>query len=156
LRYVGQFNEVEVDVPASGRISPATLERMASAFHERHDSLYGYSMQTAPVELINLRITAYGKTFKPKLERSPKGGTDASRARVGTREAWFDGQFIQTAVYDGLKLVNGNQVDGPAIVVQPTTTLVVPPDFDLVCDDYQNYLIFTKGEDINALCKVLQ
>jgi N-methylhydantoinase A len=75
---------------------------------------------------------------------------------VGSRKAWFDGEFRELPVYDGLKLVNGNRVDGPAIVVQPTTTIVIPPDFDLICDDYQNYLVFPKGKDINALCEALQ
>ena len=156
LRYVGQFNEVEVAVPGEGTITVKTLTQMAQAFHARHDSLYGYSMQKSPLELINLRITAYGKTFKPKLERYPKGSIDPAHARVGSRKAWFDGEFRELPVYDGLKLVNGNRVDGPAIVVQPTTTIVVPPDFDLICDDYQNYLVFPKGKDINALCEALQ
>jgi N-methylhydantoinase A len=156
LRYVGQFNEVEVGVPGEGNISAATLTQMATAFHARHDSLYGYSMQESPLELINLRITAYGRTFKPKLERYSEGSTDPADAHIGTRDAWFDHGFREFTVYDGLKLVNGNQVNGPAIVVQPTTTIVVPPDFDLICDDYQNYLVFPKGQDINALCKALQ
>ncbi len=156
LRYVGQFNEVEVGVPGDGSISTATLTQMAKAFHARHDVLYGYAMEKSPLELINLRITAYGKTFKPKLERYPKGSTDPAHAHLGAREAWFDNEFREFSVYDGLKLVNGNQVDGPAIVVQPTTTIVIPPDFNLICDDYQNYLMYLKGKDINALCKALQ
>jgi len=156
LRYVGQFNEVEVGVPGDGSISAATLTQMANAFHARHDILYGYSMEKAPLELINLRITAYGKTFKPKQERYPKGSADPASAHIGTRDAWFDDEFREFAVYDGLKLVNGNEVDGPAIVVQPTTTIVIPPDFNLVCDDYQNYLMYPKGKDINALCEALR
>ncbi len=156
LRYVGQFNEVEVGVPGDGNISAETLTRMVQAFHARHDGLYGYSMQESPLELINLRITAYGKTFKPKQERYPRSDTDPTHARLGSRKAWFDGKFNEFAVYDGLQLLNGNHVEGPAIVVQPTTTILVPPDFDLICDDYQNYLVFTKGKDINELCKALQ
>jgi N-methylhydantoinase A len=156
LRYVGQFNEVEVAVSGDGKITAQTLAQMAKSFHQRHDTLYGYSMEKSPLELINLRITAYGRVFKPRQERYPKGSSSAEHARLGIRQAWSEGRFCDFAVYDGLKLVNGNEVKGPAIVVQPTTTIVVPADFELVCDDYQNYLVYPRGQDVNALCKALQ
>ena len=71
------------------------------------------------------------------------------------RIAWFNGKFVSTPVYDGLKLQNGHEVKGPAIVQQPTTTIVVPPDFDLKCDEYNNYLMYPKGEKLPALIKRL-
>lgn len=156
LRYVGQFNEVEIVIPAEQGISADVLKKMGEDFNHQHDKLYGYSMEGAPMELINLRITARGKTYKPRQEQHPAGGADASHAKVGTRDAYFDDAFKEVDVYDGLKLVNGNTVPGPAIVVQPTTTIIIPADFELVCDDYNNYLMFRKGEQIDVLCQLLQ
>jgi N-methylhydantoinase A len=150
LRYVGQFNEVEVPA-GSEELSAAGLDKMVDAFHERHDALYGYSMPGAPVELINLRVSARGITDKPKFERSEPGGEDPSAAQRATRRAFFDGQFKEVPVYDGLRLVNGNVVAGPAIVDQPTTTIVVPSDFDLRCDEFNNYLMYPKGEQVDDL-----
>ncbi len=155
LRYVGQFNEVEVVVSGSGEITKGILEQMCQAFHDRHDSLYGYSMEGAAMELINLRVSGRGRTDKPKQESCAFDGEDASSARTGKRQAFFEGHFQSTPVYAGLKLQNGNQVAGPAIVVQPTTTIVIPPDFALLCDEYNNYLMYPKNEDIHALCKSL-
>jgi N-methylhydantoinase A len=74
-----------------------------------------------------------------------------SAARTGSRKAWFDSAFAETPVYDGLRLFNGNVVAGPAIVVQPTTTILVPPDFELTCDAANNYLMYRKGADLSAL-----
>ena len=156
LRYVGQFNEVDVPAPAGGRVTKATLAKMAEDFHARHDSLYGYSMRGAPLELINLRVTARGRTEKPKQDRYKRRGKSAAHARTGKRRACFNGKFREVPVYDGLKLDAGNRVAGPAIVVQPTTTIIVPPDFDLLCDDYRNYLMFGKGENVERLCKALR
>jgi N-methylhydantoinase A len=130
LRYAGQFNEVEVP--------------RAEDFHERHEVLYGYSMPGAPTELINLRLKARGITEKPRLQGSQPGGEDPSGALKGHREAYFDGAFASVPVYDGLALVNGNVVLGPAIVEQPTTTIVLPPDFTARCDEYDNYLVEPK------------
>ena len=154
LRYIGQFNEVEVMLPG-GELTDSTLTHLCDRFHLKHDSLYGYSMPGAGVELINLRITARGKTRKPVQERHEPGGADADPARRGTRAAWFAGGFVETPVYDGLALVNGNRVAGPAIVVQPTTTIIVPPDFVLQCDDCNNYLMYPAGEDLTALTREL-
>jgi N-methylhydantoinase A len=151
LRYVGQFNEVEVPAFAGGSGSAAEIEAMVAQFHERHDSLYGYSMKGAPVELINLRVTGRGRTDKPVLERAPFGGEDASAARRGSRQAWFDDAFHDVPLYDGLALVNGNRVPGPAIVVQPTTTIIVPPDFQLLCDEFNNYLMYPRDGDLEKL-----
>ena len=154
LRYIGQFNEVEVMLPA-GELTQSRLKDLSEDFHLKHDSLYGYSMPGAGVELINLRITARGKTRKPAQERHEQRGAGAGHALLGARDAWFAGGFIETPVYDGLALVNGNRVAGPAIVVQPTTTVVVPPDFVLLCDEYNNYLMYPAGRDITELIKEL-
>ena len=151
LRYIGQFNEVEVPLPKGGELADRSVRDLCAAFHSKHDSLYGYSMPDADVELINLRITARGKTEKPAQEKHERSGADPNHALLGSRDAWFDDGFADTPVYDGLKLVNGNRVTGPAIVVQPTTTIIVPPDFALLCDEYNNYLMYPVTRDITEL-----
>ena len=156
LRYIGQFNEVEVAINHDGALSADDLGALSAEFHRQHDALYGYSMEEAELELINLRMTALGKTSKPKQEEHAMGGANASHALQGQRKAYFDGEFLDVSVYDALKMTAGNAVQGPAIVVQPTTTMVVPPDYELLCDEYNNYLIFKKGQDVKQLCADLR
>ena len=151
LRYIGQFNEVEVPLPKGGELTEESVRDLCAAFHSKHDSLYGYSMPDAGVELINLRITARGKTEKPAQEKHERSSADPNHALLGSRDARFDDGFADTPVYDGLKLVNGNRVNGPAVVVQPTTTIIVPPDFALLCDEYNNYLMYPVTRDITEL-----
>ena len=62
LRYVGQFNEVEVPVEFGRGITAKLLAGIVAAFHERHDSLYGYSIRGMPVDLITLRVPPPGLT----------------------------------------------------------------------------------------------
>ena len=151
LRYIGQFNEVEVPLPEGGELTDRSVTDLCAAFHLKHDSLYGYSMPDAGVELINLRITARGKTEKPVQEKHGKSGARPDHALLGSRNAWFDDEFVDTPVYDGLKLVNGNRISGPAVVVQPTTTIIVPPDFALLCDEYNNYLMYPVTRNVTEL-----
>jgi N-methylhydantoinase A len=151
LRYVGQFNEVEVRFEIGNGLTAKRLTAIVEHFHRRHDNLYGYSMEGTPVELINLRVTARGLTEKPKFSRSPKARMPVKSALLGKRDAYFNGKFVSTPVYDGLKLISGHQIRGPAIVQQPTTTIIVPPDFDLKCDEFNNYLMYPKRKNLNRL-----
>ena len=89
LRYIGQFNEVEVALPEGGELTDRSVVNLCAAFHSKHDTLYGYSMPDAGVELINLRITARGKTDKPAQETHERSSAGADHALLGTRDAWF-------------------------------------------------------------------
>jgi N-methylhydantoinase A len=155
LRYVGQFNEVEVTAFSSGEFTPDALQKLAADFHKRHDVLYGYSTPNSPMEIINLRVSVRGITDKPAVETYPKHSSDPSSARTGSRRAWFENTYLDTPVFDGMKLFNGHVVPGPAIVVQPTTTILVPPDYELCCDASNSYLMYHKGSDVHALIRRL-
>ena len=141
LRYVGQFNEVEVPGFDTGVADTSAWEKLASRFHRLHDDRFGYSMPHAEVELINLRLSATGATRKPETQKHELGGPAADHARKGARPAWFDNRMTAVPVYDGLALRPGNQLPGPAIIEQPTTTIVLPGDSELRCDEWGNYLL---------------
>ena len=149
LRYVGQFNEVEVPGFTEGKADSAAWEQLVSRFHHLHDERFGYSMPQAEVELINLRLSATGATRKPETRKHEPGGAAADHARKGERPAWFDNRMITVPVYDGLALRPGNRLPGPAIIEQPTTTIVLPGDSELGCDEWGNYLLTreSSGQD---------
>jgi N-methylhydantoinase A len=44
-------------------------------------------------------------------------------------------------VYDGTKLLAGNVIKGPAIIEEPTTTVVIPPAFRCEVDGSKNYIL---------------
>lgn len=141
VRYVGQFSEIEVPIEFNGELRPEQVERLVSDFEARHLALNGYSMPGEPVEIINVRLTAYGRTEKASLIDSEPAGTDASAALTGTREAIFAKHRIDAPIYDGLALQNQNQIVGPAIIEQPTTTIVLTENYRLTVDAQGNYLI---------------
>jgi N-methylhydantoinase A len=158
MRYLGQFNEVTISLPmaASGKIREQDIEYLLEMFHGRHDALYGYSMPGAPTELINIRLQAIGQTAKPAFKPIPSAGPDASKALKNNRQVFFETGFVDTPVYDGLALHHGNMIFGPAIVEEPTTTIVVPPDFNLTCDPYDNYIMYSKDRKLDDIIKELK
>ena len=154
VRYIGQFHEVEVTIPS--RLSHAALEAAAVRFHDLHESLYGYAMPDAPLEMINLRIKALGLTDKPQFPQHPFVGEDSAAARKGQRQAFFSGQSYLVPVYDGMQFEHGFTVMGPALIDQSHTTVLVPPGYRLVCDAYRNYILHIRERKLEEVLEELK
>jgi len=141
IRYIGQFDEVEVPIKFDGTLSESSLQEAVNEFNRVHEQLNGYVLRDEPTELITLRLTALGHTAKPSLAETPSGGTDPAHALKNTRIALFNGVETKTDVFDGLKLTRDNRILGPAIIEQPTTTIVLLSGFELNVDPQGNYVI---------------
>jgi N-methylhydantoinase A len=62
-------------------------------------------------------------------------------ARIGTRDIWFGGKIHETPIYRREKLPLGASFDGPAILEQLDTTIVVGPPDSVVVDDFANVIL---------------
>jgi N-methylhydantoinase A len=132
LRYKGQSFEVTVRLPRGG---PEGLRELPALFHARHRAVYGFADESAAVELINLRVQAVGSVRKPdRLAPRELGGSQSARRSVSRRTITLDGVSLVANVHRRDDLPVGAVVDGPAIVVQYDSTVVVPPDWRLTVD----------------------
>ncbi len=124
MRYARQLHDVRVTDPA------ANGRALAEAFVERYRSLYGTAavLPDVAVELMRIGIDAYGIITKPELPRRPLVKGRANEARLAPREVFWPEQraWVTTDVYDGVRLVPGSTVGGPAVIEQPGTTIAVP------------------------------
>ncbi|MFB6252034.1 MAG: hydantoinase/oxoprolinase family protein [Halobellus sp.] len=125
LRYAGQSFELTVDV--ADAFDP---DRVRARFHEAHEATYGYRMDE-PVELVNLRVSATTTRSDPTTEHDSSGDP-----RVGERPARFgEGEEQPTSVYDRPGLAVGRTLDGPSVVEQAESTVVVPPAWEAAVRD---------------------
>jgi N-methylhydantoinase A/oxoprolinase/acetone carboxylase beta subunit len=69
------------------------------------------------------------------------GGTPPEQAVKGERSAYFGESFLSATVYDGPALAAGSRIDGPALVEEPFTVVVVSPDQSLTLDAQGTYLL---------------
>jgi N-methylhydantoinase A len=152
LKYEGQFNEIEVPTPLSpeGAFTLDQIPMLQRAFDESHDILYGYSLPGTPVELVCLRLVGEGIVEKPTLSARPFIGEDTSGTMKGKREIYFE-EHINVPIYDGTKIGHGNKLSGPAIIEEPTTTIFVAPSYQLTCDKFDNYLIYSKKSTLEEI-----
>ncbi|HJP23448.1 MAG: hydantoinase/oxoprolinase family protein [Alphaproteobacteria bacterium] len=144
LRYLGQYHEVTVELPAD-TLESCDVAAIAAAFHAAHDRLYGYHLadEETAIELVNLRLTAIGVTEKPPLETQPEAGPDPATALKGRRPVYLPEtrDFAEVAVFDGEHLAHGMCIEGPAIVEQVNTTVFLPPGHDLTCDAGGSFMV---------------
>ena len=144
LRYLGQYHEVNVDVP-SRLLKDSGWKAIANLFHGRHDALYGYALREegTPVELLNLRLSAIGVTRKPALERELRRSASCVHALKGRRSIYVGERFAKVPVYDGDRLGHGNRLAGPAIIESVNTTIVAPRGWSAQYDALGNCVLKT-------------
>jgi N-methylhydantoinase A len=132
---------VPARVGADGRMTPADLAQSVAAFHDLHEELHAYAVRDEEPVLRSVRVQTLGRTRKPSLPSQPPARAPLSDALRLRRPAWFDGRFVQTPVYDGDALGAGHRIEGPAIVEERFTTIVVYPGQVAELDRQGNYAI---------------
>jgi N-methylhydantoinase A len=141
LRYVGQAYEVRVAVP-EGPVTEDLLASVAEAFHDEHRALYGYDNRAdvrQEVEWVNLRICGIGPLRTPVVPRVP-AGSGARSARTGSRTVHFD-DWVDADLFDRRLLGAGDELEGPAVVEEFSSTVPVHPGFTARVDDFGNLVI---------------
>jgi N-methylhydantoinase A len=141
MRYVNQMFELTLPWPVR-TVSPAVLEAMTRAFHDRHRQLYSYCSEDAPVEIVTLRVQASGRLNKLPVPRlAAAAGVPVAPARV--RDVYFQRGtgFVPTPIYDRDTLAPGATFAGPAIVEQMDSNTLVPPDYACRVDEFGNLVL---------------
>jgi N-methylhydantoinase A len=142
LRYAHQSFELTCPL-ADGPVTPKIIAELVAMFHREHRRLYTYDLPAAPVELVNLRVTAIGLLPRLDAPAGRPGGGDRHEAMTETRPVYFaerDG-FAPTPCYARHRLRPGTALDGPAIVDQDDATTVVAPGFRARVDAAGNLVL---------------
>jgi N-methylhydantoinase A len=142
MRYAGQQHTVRVPVPSLSENGLSDLERR---FDEIHERTYEHALPGTPTEIVNLRVAAIHELQKPSLHRIGTGAADSSAAIKGRRLVHFEdvGDVKDCRIYDREKLAAGNRIDGPAIVEEWNSTVIVLPEQNLEVDTFGNLIIHT-------------
>jgi N-methylhydantoinase A len=132
MRYLGQQFELIVELehrPASDADTGTARRR----FEEQYLQMYKLIQAEVPVEVLNWRITASAPAMAmPDLDahEAGKAAKAASKRRV---HLWQDNQEV--AVMPRSALRAGNSLDGPVILEEKETTLVIPPGWQVALGD---------------------
>ena len=141
LRYVGQEHAVTLPL-ANHTFNSDLIEGTIQEFNQAHEAQYGHNMDD-PVELVTLRMRAIGLLPQPQISKVATGDGSAANAQIGTRSIYRHqlGKRTDYAVYARPKLRAGDQISGPAIVEEPSSTAILHPDDTLRVGEYGELVI---------------
>ncbi|WP_454690324.1 hydantoinase B/oxoprolinase family protein [Achromobacter aloeverae] len=128
MRYAGQGFELSVSLTeALAASDPAAAIR--AAFEAQYGAVFGQTLAWGVIELTMLRVTATVTLVDPDAVLSfPESGPDGgAQAKVAERDILIPGDAgaCRASVYRWHAIAEGQEVDGPAVVEQPGSTLVL-------------------------------
>ena len=148
-RYLNQQWETEIAMPASRFSGRGAVDALVEHFHEVHERLYGVKEEDGLLECLNWkgRLTAFLDRPRPAAAAVDTARSGPPVPRRTTRAFFGDAGFVETPVYEGATLVAGDAIAGPAIIEEPTTTVVVYPQTRARVSPGANYILEPAKED---------
>lgn len=138
MRYVGQGYEVPVPLP-DGELGAGQKAALTDAFEQVYRKLYARKGPDLPLKVVNWRLVASGPCPQVSFSLSSSRG----EACKGSRSAYFPEEegFVSTPVYDRYALTPGTTFEGPAIVEERESTLVMGTRARARVDEFLNLTV---------------
>ena len=146
VRFAGQDHTITtpINVEHLDADSQTLIDALKNEFVARHRQLYGHGDPANPIQVVTVR----SRSVAPSSRTMPTPvRTDAPLEAVASRPIYFPetGWSEQVPVFERTSIAEGQRVEGPAIVDEWTTTVVVPPRWNATADGLGNLIItFTK------------
>ncbi|NWF91309.1 MAG: hydantoinase/oxoprolinase family protein [Syntrophaceae bacterium] len=137
MRFIGQG--AETNVPISERdFSKIKKDEVRRRFDEIYEKLYGRTYPESEVEFINFKVRASLPVRLLQLPRLEKKKRSPGQATKGRRQAYspMAGDFIPYTVYDRYRLSPGTKFQGPAIIEERESTVIVGEDASVSVDEF--------------------
>lgn len=143
MAYIGQTHTVSVPIAVTvrdGQVTAPSKADIETAFDAAYKSAFGRLLNNGVRRILNLRTAVTGKRpkFDLKTLAPAAGGTAEPKS---TRKVHFGDSWYETAIYDRLSLPAGTLINGPAILVQPDTTVLVEPHLQARVDAFGNTIL---------------
>lgn len=141
-RYQGQVWDIDVVLPSVRFAGGADVDAFAEEFHATHERLFAVRDHGSPIEVTNWKarvVIALDHGDSSAIPAAP------SEMPVGQRLCYFGEGRVATPIYRPHHLAIGEVIAGPAIIEEPTTTLVVYPGMSAEVSAARNYILRIKG-----------
>jgi N-methylhydantoinase A len=138
MRYRGQSFEITTPL-AMDAFANGGMESIKEAFHREHEKLYGHRDADAIAQVIAVRLVVVAPTPKPSLEKIEVSKEAPESFKIAN--VFIDGQLREVACFMRRDLKAGQEVVGPAIIMQDDTTTFLLPYMVAVVDPVGNLLV---------------
>lgn len=133
MRYCGQGHEILVDLPARALVE-GDAAALRGTFEAAYRQLFARHIPGAAIEIMSWRIAVSTASEPPPILVAP------ARRRTATangRRTVFDagaGRWLEAAIYERSSLAPGDEIGGPAIIIEEGTSTLVSSTFDAHVD----------------------
>jgi N-methylhydantoinase A len=132
LRYLGQSLELEVPLSPDFR----------RAFDHLHQDRFHYCDPAKTVEAVAIRATATGRPSVAQRPRIRRSSSRPARPRPALHARTFvGGRWRRLPVFARERLKSGVGLQGPAIIVEYSSTVLLPPGWSLRVDGAANLML---------------
>jgi N-methylhydantoinase A len=140
-RYKSQVWELDTPLPVARFRTPKDVAALVEAFHTVHDRVYAVRDEQSEVECVNWRGRIAIRLSKPA--RPVRKRIAARKPKPWARRAAYFGpeDLRKTPVFRGSELAPGAFIAGPAIIEEPTTTIVVYPKMSASVSPSGHYIL---------------
>ena len=125
MRYLGQGHEISVPLP-EGELKATDAKKLRADYESRYEQQFGLRIPDVPVEFLtwSVNVSTIAEDVKTKSELKQKTNATSN----GEREV-FDpaaGRNESIPLYKRKNLQAGMHLAGPALIIEPQTTTLVP------------------------------
>jgi N-methylhydantoinase A len=140
-RYKAQVWELDTALPKHRLDGQADVDALTESFHQTHERIHAVRDEGSPVECVNWKGRISIRPFSPPVAPEPSTVSQTPNPDE-TRSCFFGGDTrVETPVYQGDNLTIGDDVKGPAIIQEATTTIVVYPDMSARLSAAGDYIL---------------
>jgi N-methylhydantoinase A len=125
LKVAGQTYELTVALPQPALVTTRAISALVEAFGELYRERYAFFFEGEPIELVNLRVAAFGRNASIKL---PRFDGEAIAPRTSARPVYFEKLgYVDTPVFARERLRPGTRLSGPAVIEEATSATLIAP-----------------------------
>jgi N-methylhydantoinase A len=148
--YSGQGYEVTTPIEID-RFRADQMKELGVAFDNMYEETYGRRLSGLEVRCVTWRVLASGPRPELHFDSLSSSATARGASPKATRGAVFaDTDSVQCAVYERSELGAGSELNGPALVEDRASTIVIPPLARASVDSYGS-LIFRPTPPIGEI-----
>jgi N-methylhydantoinase A len=138
-RYRAQVWELDVPIPDRIRTDD-DVRKVEEAFHATHRRVFAVDEPGQYLECLLWKVRATAVLDKPRIGVRAVAGREERPVELA--KAYFPDVGVgEVQVFHGTRLGTGMQIEGPAIIREPTTTIVLPTDSAATVTGLGNYLL---------------
>jgi N-methylhydantoinase A len=146
MRYAGQGHEVTVELP-DGILDPDDADRLTTLYRKEYRRLYSREGPDVPLEAITWRLGVSAPLPEIRLDSGENTAAEPGKAQKGEREIYLpeNEDFVAIPVYDRYLLGPGAVFDGPAVVEERESTVILGPRGRAEIDGARNLVVRWPG-----------